>query len=281
MTLTLVGILLVPGCALLAGVIVWLILRHQSPADGELVGTFAGVLLGCLVLAIGIGKTDTVRLRIDPRYRILKEINANPVFATLQRTSPSNHRALADDLARSLAQNATVAEAFERARPLLTSMTNQELGFASWSATVHWGVLTRDSLAALQSTDPASCVRAMRREPLELATMRRAFNADNARAFQNVVIEVFETGAHSKAHDYSMQKSLVDFNAGVRRFRELGERIATRFGEVTAKEATAKELPAQLTTSASELCAARIALLDDILDEPEPMAGFLVDGLLR
>jgi hypothetical protein len=281
MTMVLLAFALVPGSALLAGFIVWSIHRNQSPGDGELVTVFAGAMLSCLAVSIYIGKTDTVRRRLDPQYRIPQDIEANPVYAALRRTSESTHRKLAEHVSLSLAQGATVEEAFERARPLLTSLATDELVFASWSAMVHWGALTRDSLAALQSIDPAECVRAMRRQPIHIATQRRAFNTDNARAFQSAVVEVFDTAALGKARDYSSPKTPVDFNTAVRRFREIGEHIALRYGEVPVEEAKKKQLPTEVKTPANELCTARIALLDEILKEPEPMAGFLVDGLLR
>jgi hypothetical protein len=275
--------LLIPLCATFAGLIVWVINRGQSLEDGILIRDFLIILAISLLLVGGAGTTDTARLYLDPQFRLLTEMNAHPIYATIKRVSPDEHRELDTFLALQMSHGDTLAEAFLQARPLLTQLTNHRSGWADQKTKLVWGQVTVDSLKELQAIDPMLCYRALSTQPPSQQELAHAFNADNTRAFQQAVVRVYESSVLGISNKRSPDdESPVEFNAAAREFSAVREAVAQRYDKPIAELATNKKaFPATPTQPPEEMCAARIFQLEMMLERPQAMAARLIDSILR
>ncbi|OYY74891.1 MAG: hypothetical protein B7Y40_02760 [Gammaproteobacteria bacterium 28-57-27] len=275
--------LLIPVCATFAGFIVWAINRGQSLDDGTLIRDFLIILAISLLLVGGAGTTDTVRLYLDPQFRLQTEMDAHPVYSTIKRVSPDDHTKLDTFLAVQMSHGDTLAEAFLQARPLLTQLTNQRSGWADQKTKLAWGRVSVDSLKELQAIDPMLCYRTLSTQPPSQQELAHAFSADNTTAFQQAVVKVYESSVLGISNKRSPDdEAPVEFNAAAREFYAIREAVAQRYGKPVAELATNKKaFPATPTQPPEKMCAARIFQLEAMLERPQAMAARLIDSLLR
>ncbi len=74
-----------PLCACVAGVVVWLSDCSQPLDDGQLYWSFMAILVMGMMLLLGISRTTTVRMALDPNYRLQTELDAHPLYSAMQR----------------------------------------------------------------------------------------------------------------------------------------------------------------------------------------------------
>lgn len=274
--------LLIPICATLTGLIVWAINRGQSLDDGTLIRDFLIILAISLLLVGGVGTTDTARLYLDPQFRLQTEMDAHPVYSTIKRVAPDDHKELDTFLALQMSHGDTLSEAFLQARPLLTKLTKHRLGWADQKTKLVWGRVSIDSLKELQAIDPMLCYRALSAEPPSQQELAHAFSADNTTAFQQAIVEVYESAALGISNKYPPDDKPVEFHAAALEFYAIREVVAKRYGKPVAELATNKKaFPAAPTESPEKMCAARIFQLEAMLERPQAMAARLIDSLLR
>lgn len=272
------GMLLMPGCAVLAGAVVASTRLKETPDDGALVRHFMVVFGVILLILLGLGRQDFVRMRTDPQFRLQTQFSAHPVYAALGR-SPQDQKTLHDFLIRQTAQGKTLPEAFLQARPLLDKLATERLGWADQKAVLGWGQVTVDTMRELAERDPELCYKAMGHQAFEAQTLAQAFSTGNTAAFEQAVIDVY-TSANAQLGPHTEEEH-VDFNAAQLEYRVVMAPIANRYGQPVAKALSTKTFPAEPEQPAAQLCAARIAQLEAILDRPPAMAKSLIDGVLR
>jgi len=274
--------LLIPICATLAGLILWAINREQLLDDGVLIRDFLIILAISLLLLGGAGTTDTARLYLDPQFRLQTEMNAHPVYSTIKRVAPDDHKQLDTFLALQMSHGDTLAEAFLQARPLLTKLTNDRLGWVDQKTKLVWGRVSVDTLKELQAIDPMLCYRALSTQPPSQQELAHAFSADNTTAFQQTVVNVYESAALGISNKYPPDDKPIEFNAAAREFYAIREVVAQRYGKPIAELATNKKaFPATPTQPPEKMCAARIYQLEAMLERPQAMAARLIDSILR
>ena len=275
------GILFMPVCATIAGLALWVVSRDEELEDGALFRHFLLILAICAVSLWGASRTDAMRMRLDPQFRIQTELDAHPVYAAIKRLAPDDHKKLHDFLALRLSQGDTVPQAMLQARPLLTALTNHRLGFADRKAKVRWGQVTLDTLRELRAADPILCYRALSPEPLDRQTLAQGFSPENAKAFQEAVIEVYEAADRGMRHQRAPDEKPLEFNEVALEYRVIKNGIVARFGEPAARQIAARDFPQPPVEPAERMCAARIAQLEAVLERPPAMASRLIDNALR
>ena len=281
MMLLVLGFLFLPICAVIAGFFTWASSHGESLEDGELIRNFSVILTTCGIVLWGTSRTETVRLRIDPQFRMQTELDAHPVYSTIKRVSPDNHKTLHGFLAAQLSQGGTVSDALSQARPLLTQMANDRLGFTGQKTRVAWGQVTVDSLKELEASDPTLCYRALSSQPSDRQTLAQAFSADNTKAFQQAIIQVYESADRGLRHEQPAEDKPVEFNDAAREYYAIMEVISRRFGEPVSKQLSKKSFPEPPIQPPEHMCAARIAQLEAMLERPQAMAAMLIDSVLR
>ncbi len=278
MMMVLFYLLFVPGGAVLAGVVLWVSSRSHVLEDGELLWRFLSMLVICLVLVGGASQTDAARMYLDPHFRLLTELEAHPVYAAIKRVSPDDYRALHAFLMARMSRGATLPEAFLQARPLLARLTNDRLGFTDQKSRMLWGRVTADSLIELQNEDPMLCYQVLSLQPLDRLP---TFSADNAKAFQQAVVEVYDVSSEERRKLWQSEEYPVEFNDAAIEYRAIKDDIARQLGKPVAErldKRVAPDLPPELAT---EMCGARIMQLEAMLERPQAMAARLIDSVLR
>lgn len=243
---------------------------------------FVFLLTICLMLIWGISQTDAVRLRTDPQFRIQTELNAHPVYSTIKRLAPSDHEVLDDFLTFQMLQGVPLSEAFLLARPLLTKLTDQQLGFADQKSKLDWGRVTVDTLKELKAVDPLLCYTALSSRPLDSQTLLHAFSENNTKTFQQTIIDVYDFSDHGSKHKSRERDNTSNsFNDVAHVYHSIKETIAHQFGENISRELERKALLELPMEPPEEICSARIIQLESMLLQQQAMAARLIDSTLR
>lgn len=274
------SLLFMPVCAGMAGLFLWMLVKDHEQEDSILLRDFLCILAACMLLLWGTSGTDAARMILDPQFRLQTELDAQPVYEVIKRTSTDDQKVLHEFLVSQLSQGLTLPEAFLQARSLLTKLTNERLGFTDQKTRVAWGRVTVDTLRELQARDPALCYRAMASQALDPQTLK-SFSPGNSKAFQQAVVDVYESADKGMRHERTPGDKPVEFNDAAREFSKISDAMAEQFGGPVSRQVAAKKFPEQPLAPVEQLCAARIAQLDAILERPQGMAAMLVDSILR
>jgi hypothetical protein len=276
---------MMPLSAMMAGVIVWLLCRNTEIEDRALLQRFVLILAVCMLAFWQTSQTDTVRMQIDPQYRVQTELDAQPVYAVLKDLASDDSKKLHNFLTMQLEKGATLPEAFLQARSLLTQLANERLGFTDQKTRIAWGSVMVDSLRELQAVDAEQCYRALSSQALNETTLAHTFSAANAAAFQEALVAVYMSANQGMRHDIRPGEQPVEFNDAAREFRVIRDMIEEKFSkpvaDVIAKKTFKKPFSELPPEPAAQLCAARIAQLDAMLERPQGMAAMLIDSVLR
>ena len=270
-----------PLGALVAGVVVGIVHRGEALEDGTLLRNFLVVLLIALVALYGVSRTQAVRSRLYPELVALSQIDTHPLYATLLREAPSDAARLRAVLVAERASGASLDGALRQARPLLTTMATERLGFADQSTHIVWGQVTVETLQELKVRDPDACYAALSGHDLDRATLAEGLSAQNTGEFQQAVIQLYESASRGMRHERPVDETPADFNKTALEFRAIIEAMSQRFSPATGEFFDRKRLPQASGGRARELCEARIYELQSMLLRPKATAALLIDSVLR
>ncbi len=271
--------LLLPAfCAVIAGTVIWATNRGQVLDDSSLIRQFILWFAICTALAWGLTKTDTVRLRIDPQYKLQTEVEAHPVYAAVKRIARDDHTTLHNFLAVQIAKGQTLTDAFLAARPLLEGLARYQLQFVDQKTMLIWANVQIDTLKELQAKDPALCFRALSIKPAPSAPspLAQTFSADNTRAFHQAVIEVYESNYRYNSSPRPPSEGGLDLNEVRLEYRAIMETVTQRFGEPMTKQLSGWGLANPPTEPPDRICAAKIFQLQAMQSRPPAMANRLL-----
>jgi hypothetical protein len=295
-------ILFVPVCAMGAGLLVWVYGLGHTHSDDDLIKQFLVALVLCGTVLFGVSKTNTVRMRIDPEFRIQTELDAHPVYATVKRLDAEEIQSLEADLREHIATGSSVADAFLQARPYLTRVGTAKLQFADQKTHIEWARVNVETLRILQAHDPTQCYQLLATGELSRQAAANYFSAENTKAFQQALIDVYES-----AHRYWGGQHPADKRAALRdvqiEYSGINDAFVEKYGAHIAKQiamgeafpampkALSRQAPggasgeaggdAEIAKTMALTCEARIAQLDAVLERPQPMASAILDTLLR
>jgi hypothetical protein len=270
--------LLLPAvCAAIAGTVIWVTNRGQVLDDSRLIQQFILWFAICTALAWGLTKTDAVRLRIDPQYKLQTEVDAHPVYAAVKRMSREDHAKLHNFLATQLAQGKTLTDAFLAARPLLEESIRYQLQFTDQKTFLNWANMQIETLRELQAADPLLCFRALSVKPLPSSPLLSPllFSVENTRAFHQSVIEIYEFKDRYNSTPRTPEKG-PEHNEVVREYRAIMETLTARFGAPMEKQLSAWALANAPTETEAQICAAKIFQLQAMQSRPPAMANRLL-----
>ncbi len=281
MMLAALALLLLPACATVAGLLVWVLYRHETLDDDALLRHFLIFLAIGIGTAWGIGRTEAVQFRLHPELRIQAEIDAHPVYATLKELAPDDATQLLQTLVAQTSAGASVADAFLQARPLLTAMTSIRSAWVDQETRLMWGRLVTDSLKELQAQDPELCYRALSGQKIASQTLSQGFSHGNTREFQQTVVRVYESAKIGMRYNGHPSDVRLDFTEAAGEYQVIKDEIEQRFGAAVAAILSSKTFPEVPTAPPDQICAARIYQLSAMMKRPKAMAARLVDSALR
>lgn len=273
--------LLLPACATVAGLLVWVLYRHETLDDDALLRHFLIFLAIGIGTAWGIGRTEAVQFRLHPELRIQAEIDAHPVYATLKELAPDDATQLLQTLVAQTSAGVSVSDAFLQARPLLTAMTNTRSGWVDQETRLLWGRTAANSLKELQTRDPELCYRALSGQKIDSQALSQAFSYGNTREFQKTVVRVYESANLGMRYNEHPGDVRVDFNEAAAEYQVIKDEIEQRFGVAVTAILSSKTFPEEPTAPPDQVCAARIYQLSAMMKRPKAMAARLVDSALR
>lgn len=275
------GLFFIPVCATVAGLVTWASTRKQSLNDGDLLRDFLVILAVCTALAWAASRTDAMRMRLDPQFRIQTELEAHPLYSTIKRLAPDDHKVLHDFLVSQMSHGRSLPEAFLQARPLLEKLTRYRLGFADQKSHLTWGRITVDTLKELQARDPVLCYRVLSSLALDQQTLAQGFSEENTKAFQQAVMEIYASADGGMRHARPSDEKPVEFNDAALEYRVIQETIVQKFGEPVSEQLARKRFPEPPVEPPEQMCSAMIMQLDAMLARPQAMASRLIDSVLR
>ena len=267
-----------PLCAMLAGVVLWMVHRDESLEDTELVRNFLIVFAICFGLGWAVLRTDSVRMRWDTAFRIKTEIEGNALWKTINGIDESGTgKALRESLEQQMIAGASLPEALARSRPILSEAAQYRLGFADQQTKILWANYTTDTLKELQQQDPESCYL-MVSSPLEAPG--DTLSAENTAAFHAALIRLFESSDKTMRREHSPTDVPSNLDAGRREFAAIKQELTERYGSEVAETLASRTFDNPPGSEAT-MCKARIFQLEAILRRPQAVAAMLVDNALR
>lgn len=272
---------LAPASATFAGVITWLLHRDETLEDGALVRHFVVLLIMITGSFWGVTRTDAVRMRLEPSFRIEREIQTQPLITTLERLAPDDANELKGHLAAEMSTGTTLNDSMFLARPALAKQARYRSGFADQQTRLAWARYTTDTLKDFANDDPMLCYRLITNQPLERATLIGTLGSENFARFQAILIRLYESADQGMRHERMSGDRPADFNEAAREYSVIQEEIEERFGAEVAAMLRRDRLQSAPASAAKQLCAARIYQLEAMQRRPQAMAALLVDSVLR
>jgi len=273
-----VVLMLLPACAVIAGVVVGVSNRGQSPEDGSLVRQFLLFLAIFAAATWGISRLPSVQSRINPEVKVQEQLHTNIAYRAIEKSSPSDLFTVRAALGKEVARGATVAEAFVRIRPVFAALTRERLGFADQATAVMWTHLMRDVLQQMKSSDPQKCVRTLHPvpgtpHPLSEPVLSEASSA----AFLKGVADVYASASEGMRHDTVRKDPHVELHALQMEYRRVMDQMQGEFGD----DAVRTKDPAWREAHAALYCDMVLRKTQLILQSEPAMAGSLLREYLR
>lgn len=269
----------IPACATVTGLVVWVMHRNEALEDTELQRSFLIVFALCFGIGWAVLHTDAVRMKLDPGFRIKTEIEANELFRTIDRIDQSGTGSrLRQALEQQMIAGASLSDALLRARPLLSEAARYRLPFSDQQTRIIWGRYVADSLEELQPNDPENCYLMASGGTVDAS--EGALSAENAEAFDAVLVSLFESSDRAMRHEHSSTDEPADQDEGRREFAAIKEELTGQYGPEVAVAVTSRAFESPPASEAT-MCRARIFQLEAILKRPQGVAAMLVGDALR
>ena len=268
-----------PVCAMVTGVILWLVHRDEPLEDTDLQRRFLFIFAICFGLGWALLRTDSVRVRWDTVFRIKTEIEANELWKTIDGIDESGTgRALRQSLEQQMIAGASLKEALAGSRPILDDAARYRLAFADQQSRIAWGRYVTDTLEELQQQDPEDCYLMVTGESVN--ALDSALSEENTEAFHDALIGLYESSDRSMRRERSPSDEPTDLDEGRREFAAIEEELTGRYGPEVTTAITRRKFEDSPASSAT-MCRARIFQLEAILERPQGVAAMLVGDALR
>jgi hypothetical protein len=282
MTRMLLDLLFMPACAIVAGVLLWVLYRNETLDDGPLVRNFSFLLLFTAGAAFGILRTDSVRMRIDPTFRIQTEIEADALYSTIAKIASDDASKLRESLQQQMAEGATLSDAMLGARPLLWGEVRRRTGWVDQATRLEWaGYITELLREARNQDDHALCFAIMTHQELDLPTLTGSFSVADHERFRELAIRIYEMSDLGMRHELKSGDTHVEFNTAAREFSVISDEMEQRFGDEVVHLLRSDRIRSAPPSSFKQLCTARIYQLEAMQKRPKAMAAALVDSIVR
>jgi hypothetical protein len=280
MMLLIMLVLALPICSIPTALIVWLLHRDEQAEDSKLIRDFV-VFLCLFVFAFWqVTKSHSVRMRLDPEYRIQVQIEANPVYQSLKGME-SEASTLNAKLSDAMHKGKSIQDALLLARPWLRNEITHYSGFADQKTRLKWARLYVDTLKELQNINSMSCYQEIGQRDLDEEILMRGFSNENTQAFQQAVVDIHRSAIRGMGHDYPKDERPADFNATALENNTINKDIEEKFGADIVDIIRRHHFSDPEPNAPQRICAARIYQLESMLERPQATAALLVDSALR
>jgi len=272
-----VVLMLLPVCAVIAGVVVGVSNRDQSPEDGSLLRQFLLFLAIFAAATWGITRLPSVQSRINPEIKLQEQLHANVAYEAIEKYSPSDTVKVQAALGEQVGSGVRVADAFVRIRPLFAALARERLGFADQATAVMWAHVMGDVLQQMKAADPQKCVRTLHPlagtpQPLSEPVLSEESNA----AFMKAVADIYAS-ASAGMRNGTRKDPRVELQALQTEYRLVMEQMKGEFGDDAART---KDIQWREAHPAM-YCDMVLRKMQLILQREPAMAGSLLREYLR
>jgi hypothetical protein len=260
--------------------IVWLLHRDEQAEDSKLIRDFV-VFLCLFVFAFWqVSKSHSVRMHLDPDYRIQVEIENHPVYQSLEGLE-SEANTLKAGLSDEMHKGKSIQQALLLTRPWLRDEVTHYSGFADQKTRLKWAKLYVATLKELQDINASACYQEIAQHDLDQNILLRGFSSENSQAFQQIVVDVHQSAIRGMSHNYPSDERPADFNATALENNTINKDIEEKFGTDIVDIIRRHQFTDAEPSSPEKICAARIYQLESMLERPQATASLLVDSALR
>lgn len=279
------GLALMPACALLAVIGVFISVTDENASNQRLLNTFMFYFSMILIAGIGISRSPSVQRALNPALQAQFELEKNPLYQAIQRMASSSNSDAARFIEAQVIQGATFAQAFDKARWLLEKAVVADLGFADYPARSQWARHHIGTLMELRAQAPELCLARLLRQPEGFEALGSKLSEQNKTSFRAVFLMV---QASARGHWDEAEKSRraeryrsVDANTRAARYQAIRESLEARYSSEVIRAGGTYAVENLADLSPVEVCSAHLDLLNAILKEPEDFAGGMLDNLIR
>lgn len=274
-------LLLPAASALMAGVAVAGFNRHEVLDDASLVRQFLVAMGVCALVLFGASRSHTVRVRLDPVYKLQTELAADPVLHALREHATDDARKLEHLLILASNEGHSLARAKALTRPVLSLWARYRVAFADHKAVLQWAQVHIDSLKELRARDPQLCISYLLPPTAESLPGLAAFSAANTAAFEQAVVQLYAAANQGLRRAGSAGDPAVELEVLRAHYAEVTEQVLQRHG-LRFGEGTAKTTEAQLKADTpARVCDAYLYRLEAMQARPAPVAARLLQAALR
>jgi hypothetical protein len=280
--------LTLPACAVFAGAGTWVMHRGEAVDDYRLLRSYMVFFAIAVVVSYGVIRTDTVRKKIDPAYKMMSDLNklqadldAHPVFAALKAASPDEHAKLSQAMMADGAKGMSIPAMLLVARPWLAQLGTRQSGFADAETRVAWAQVTLDTLIEMRRRSPQVCFQVIANLPEGNLALTQGLSASNSKAFEQAFADLMKSIHRGMTNRAATPGVAVEFNEAARQWRTIMDSVKAEYGDAATAIVSGKKFAATPPELQDQVCSARIRQLGLMLDQPVPMASRLVDSALR
>lgn len=268
-----------PLCGLFAGGMLWRRAASKPLNDSSLLwGFMLPFVIGAVLLAL-IGQLDFVRMRLEPGYKTMRDLQKDPLIGLLQRTVPDDYAKVEPLLKARAAAGMSLAAIFAEARPWLQAIGTKQVGRADFDSRAAWAQNLVDTLDALNERSPGLCVAFLARQKEGFDALRSGMSQENTQSFRTALMGVLRSAQEGGQQAGAAQATAVSA-AGRAAVIDLVRQVAGRYGELPVQIVASRDYARTSPAMGEKVCKARMALLALTLDQPSAVADSLLKELL-
>lgn len=276
--------LIFPACALVAVVVIALVQRGAELDDRGLLVSFAVLFSLALLLTVGLLRTPSVQGKLDPTIELAAQLQAHPLVQALDTFHADDSVALRTAMLAEMDRGKSLSEVLQAARPALSLIAKDRLGFADEAARIAWGKTELQALRELRRRDMQRCAALALSQsgPEGYLPLGSGMSAENQQQFEQAFVGVLTSADAGMRRKGAPPSQSIDLGQMQQRYREVRKPLVERFGEEVAnylERRRFEQLPP--FSDARVLCEYRIEQLDAMLREPPAMAARLIDAAMR
>ena len=276
-----IGLLLFPASAIIAGSIVWGTNRKKETDDSSLFWNFMVPFAISIIVLSGLSRTDTVRMKTDPIFKLNTELDAHPIYMAIKNFSPDEHTRLQKALSSSAEKGMTVPAMFQTLRPWLTQYGSKNMGWADSKTRIAWAQVSADTLSELQERNPKLCFQVIAELPGGNEALSQGLSSANTKAFEQAFVDLINSAHQGITNKRANNEPHVEFNEAGKQWRIIMDQVKERHGAAIAEIVSRKKINDTPPEMQNQVCPARIMQLSLMIEQPAPMASILVDSAMR
>jgi hypothetical protein len=155
------------------------------------------------------------------------------------------------------------------------------MGFADAETRVAWAQISVDTLIELRQRSPEVCFQAIAGLPEGILALTQGLSASNTKVFEKTFIDLLKASVRGMTGKAPRAEPPPEFNDAARQYRVVMDSVKGEYGDPVTEIVRDRKFGATPPALQGQVCSARIRQLSLMLAQPTPMAGMLLDSVMR